>query len=60
MQRYPRKPIRKLIARTCQDTIASLYQLSLPQAFPVIQNEASLIKCIEIGEKIADEWIIIT
>ena len=59
-QPRPREPTRKLIARTCQDLMASLYQISLAEVFPVIQNGVSLVKCIAVAEEMADEWVIIT
>ena len=59
-QPRPREPTRKLIARTCQDLMASLYQISLAETFPVIQNGVSLVKCIAVAEETADEWVIIT
>ena len=51
---------KKLIARTCQDVMASFYQISQPNTLPVIQNGVSLVKCIAVAEEMADEWVIIT
>ena len=59
-QPRPREPTRKLVARTCRDLMASLYQISLAEVFPVIQNGVSLVKCVAVAEEMADEWVIIT
>ena len=54
------KRANKLIARTCQDLMTSLYQLSRANTFSVIQNGVSLVKCIAVAEQWADSWVIIT
>ncbi|KAL8922038.1 MAG: hypothetical protein Q9172_003721 [Xanthocarpia lactea] len=51
---------RKLVARTCQDPLLCLYQLSLPDLFAIVTHGVSLIKGIALAESIADEYVILT
>lgn len=51
---------RRLVARTCQDPLLCLYQLSLPNLFAIVTHGVSLIKGIALAERIADEYVILT
>lgn len=51
---------RKLVARTCRDSLLCLYQLSLPNLFPIITHGVSLIKGIAVAERLAMEYVILT
>ncbi len=50
----------KLVARTCRDSLLCLYQLSLPNLFPIITHGVSLIKGIAVAERLAREYVILT
>ena len=51
---------RKLVAKTCQDSLLRLYQLSLPNLFPLILHDKSLVKAVAVAERLSKGWVIIT
>ena len=51
---------RKFIARTCGDLMSCLYQLSLPNLFPIVRHNASIIKAVATANRLAESWVIIT
>ena len=52
---------QRLVARTCQDPILSLYQLSSQSDLkPIVRHNCSLVTSIATANELGEKWVIIT